>query len=143
MGNAMFKVSANLGSIPQPLIKTIVVLYIQIVLDFMIMAFMMLLAGYGLVQVIDSGRDEDIFVLLFISLILVTMFFWSIFKLIVVLMLRRQKRWAQICAIVICALNCLNFPYIIFGIIGLVGLLNPTTSNWFKPTTPSEPLLPT
>lgn len=121
--------------IPQALKKTLVCFYIELVLDLLITLAIGVMIGIGLVASFSrySGPQEDDIIMLIVLFILGAGFiFFGIFKLIVVLQLRKQKHWAWIAAIVLSGLNFMSFPYMILGIIKLVGLLNDQVMAWFK-----------
>ncbi len=130
----------NQITIPQPLKKTIICFIIELCLDLLI------LLGIGVVMIIGlvssfsrlfGPNDDDIIALVMLFVLGSGFLLWGIFKLIVLLQLRKQKQWAWIAALVISALNLLSFPYLVLGIIKLVGLLNNDVTTWFKGETKS------
>jgi len=134
---------AQPSMIPQSLVKTLVCFYIELVIDTLV------IFGFGFFIIIGiltsfsryyGPSDSDILGLFMFSILLLWLFVWLIFKFIVVLQLRKQKYWAWIAALVISGFNFLSFPYLIFGIINLVGLLDSNTIAWFKTNTKSSSL---
>jgi predicted permease len=121
--------------LPQPLIKTVVSSYIELVIDVLAWATLVIFFIVGLVASFDryyGPNQEDVLALVVIGLLAFWFFVWGIFKVIVLFQLRRQKRWAWVAALVIAGLNCFSFPYLILGIIKLIGLLNNNVITWFK-----------
>lgn len=121
--------------LPQPLVKTIVSSYIELVFDTIVLGVIMCVFIFGLFESFSGyyGPDEEeIVALIALGLLAAWFFVWGVFKVIVLFNLRRQKNWAWIASLVIAGLNCFSFPYIILGVIKFIGLLNNDVMTWFK-----------
>lgn len=118
---------------PQALHKTVVTLYVQICFNVLALLLLAIISIFGFfMTILHHFHSDDVFTLAVLTIVMFCLTVWTIFALIVVIQLKKQKSWAWVCALVIAGFSCFSFPSMIFGIIELVGLLDQTTINWFK-----------
>lgn len=120
---------------PKSLVKTLVCSYIELAFDALVMLVLMGVTVLGLVTSFSrylGPKEDDVIALIMLFVLMGWFLIYGIFKFVVVLQLRKQKYWAWVASIIISALNFFSFPYLILGIIKLVGLLNHDSTAWFK-----------